>query len=347
MNIFQIIFLIVCGIGTLNSILFGFYLLFEKKGIRHLNILLAVFIFSFSIRVSKSIWLLFFSFIHPVYEIIWYVCFASIPFVFASYLIMMTNQLFIFYKQIRFLIPGLTAFLIALMFFKGNETATFTLAMILYLFIFIYTVIIFAGFVNKKAEPNKQTKKWISFLTLFTGAIWLLYTTIYIHNRYVFLTEAVLFSAAIYAVVFVEIRYSLISFIHKEYKETFLPDEKVQSQLVFLMEKEKVFLNPNLSLPSLSKTLGTTPHYLSKLINAAYSMNFNDYINSYRINEAKIKLSDETKANRKISALAFECGFNSISVFNAAFKKFTETTPSKYQIKAVKSLNQSQNLTEL
>ena len=61
------------------------------------------------------------------------------------------------------------------------------------------------------------------------------------------------------------------------------------------------------------------------------NMTFNEYINSYRINEIKniIKLPEYQEV--KISSLAFDYGFNSISSFNTAFKKFTDLTPSQYK----------------
>ena len=84
---------------------------------------------------------------------------------------------------------------------------------------------------------------------------------------------------------------------------------------------------------ALAKKTGISTHLLSKTINNSTGMNFNDYVNYFRIEEVK-KFLIEGSDNRKISSIAFECGFNSISVFNSAFKKFTGTTPSAFIKKA-------------
>ena len=56
---------------------------------------------------------------------------------------------------------------------------------------------------------------------------------------------------------------------------------------------------------------------------------FNSYINSLRIGRAQQKITQE--ADKKILAIALECGFTSLSTFNQAFKKNTGLNPSEYR----------------
>jgi len=97
------------------------------------------------------------------------------------------------------------------------------------------------------------------------------------------------------------------------------------------MTKEKPFLNGNLSLVSLAASLNANPKVLSYVINEHMHKNFNDYINDWRIEEVKIRLNDKAYGHLKMISIAFDCGFNSKSTFNLAFKKATGLSPSGYK----------------
>lgn len=96
-------------------------------------------------------------------------------------------------------------------------------------------------------------------------------------------------------------------------------------------EKEKGYLDPNISLSVLSATLSTNNSYLSEVINKHHGKNFNTYINELRIFYIIDKLNNNSKyRNYKISTLAEESGFISHSAFTIVFKKVTGTSPSFY-----------------
>ena len=91
------------------------------------------------------------------------------------------------------------------------------------------------------------------------------------------------------------------------------------------------FLNPYLSLESLAEEFGISTSSLSKQINTHAESNFSDYINAFRVEEAKKLLSDTRFSSYTIVAIGLECGFNSKSTFYTAFKKFTDETPTLYR----------------
>jgi AraC-like DNA-binding protein len=109
--------------------------------------------------------------------------------------------------------------------------------------------------------------------------------------------------------------------------------EEVLPKLTRLMEEEKVFLEPDLSLQKLSQQLHVHYNHLSQIINKHMGKSFNDYINSYRIEEALKKLAHPKESQKTILEIAYDTGFYSKSVFNTAFKKFTGMTPSQYKKK--------------
>ncbi|MCV6631650.1 MAG: helix-turn-helix domain-containing protein [Flavobacteriaceae bacterium] len=100
--------------------------------------------------------------------------------------------------------------------------------------------------------------------------------------------------------------------------------------ILSLMKEEACFLNPSLSLRSLASMIGMHPNHLSWLLNTSFNKNFNDFINSYRLDYFKdIALNPKFK-HITILGLAYDSGFNSKSVFNAFFKKMEGITPSKW-----------------
>ena len=104
-------------------------------------------------------------------------------------------------------------------------------------------------------------------------------------------------------------------------------------------EKNKHYIENNLTLTSLSKEMNTNPRYLSLIINHFFEKNFTSYINSLRINYSIEKLKNERKfRNYTIKAIANDCGFNSSESFSSAFYKETGLKPS-YFIKNLKREN--------
>jgi AraC-like DNA-binding protein len=96
-----------------------------------------------------------------------------------------------------------------------------------------------------------------------------------------------------------------------------------------LMEKEKFYLKPGITISDVSTALGTNDKYISLSVNKFARMNFNHYINTLRIQEAKKKLLD-TNAGSSIQDIAFACGFGNASSFIRVFKQITGLTPAYY-----------------
>ncbi len=108
-------------------------------------------------------------------------------------------------------------------------------------------------------------------------------------------------------------------------------EKKIYEQLVQLMSNTKPFLNPDLSLFTLSKILNISAHNLSFIINDCSGENFNQFINRYRIEEAKNLIISPNMNHLSILGIGFEVGFNSKSAFNNTFKKNTGLTPNQFK----------------
>lgn len=118
-----------------------------------------------------------------------------------------------------------------------------------------------------------------------------------------------------------------------EYRKSGLKAEEapeLHQQLLRLMQTEKPYLEPKLSLTQLAERLGVLPNHLSQIINQYEEKNFYDFVNSYRVEEFIDLAKKDTDKNFNLLGLAFEAGFNSKSSFNQVFKKFKGKTPSEF-----------------
>lgn len=119
----------------------------------------------------------------------------------------------------------------------------------------------------------------------------------------------------------------------RKYKKALYNNEDLeenQRRLEQLMQEEKPYLDPNLSLRKLAELMGSPANYLSQLLNEGFDKNFAEYVNSYRLEAFKAKVADPAQRHLTILALAFDSGFNSKTVFNTFFKKMTGLTPRRY-----------------
>ena len=114
-------------------------------------------------------------------------------------------------------------------------------------------------------------------------------------------------------------------------EEVSLDSEKaaIAESLTALMEKDRLFLQPDLNLHELSQHLQASKPLVSATINHVFQQNFNDYINDLRIEEF-IRLYRDNHEKYTLLALAYDSGFNSKATFNRAFKKSKGTSPMEY-----------------
>ncbi len=110
---------------------------------------------------------------------------------------------------------------------------------------------------------------------------------------------------------------------------------------------QKRYLDSSLSLEVLAQELQMSVSNLSLQINTHSGYNFSDYINHYRVEKAKMLLLEKSFANYTNVAIGLECGFNSRSTFYAAFKKFTDLTPSSFRDQQSRKLQKHPNTYKL
>ncbi|MBX7152505.1 helix-turn-helix domain-containing protein [bacterium] len=120
----------------------------------------------------------------------------------------------------------------------------------------------------------------------------------------------------------------------EKYRKSGLDETKAleyKTKLLQFMNDQKPYTNSEITLRDLAGFLNISEHNLSEVINTLLKKNFYDFINFYRVEDAKKRLLDPRFSEYTILAIAMEAGFNSKSSFNSLFKKFTGTTPSQFR----------------
>ena len=114
-------------------------------------------------------------------------------------------------------------------------------------------------------------------------------------------------------------------------REALLSSDKMQlisSKLERAMKEDKLFLQANLSLNKLSESISETENHISETFSQFLHTKFFQFVNGFRVEEAKMALQDRDKS---VTSISFDVGFNSKSTFNTAFKQVVGYSPSAYR----------------
>lgn len=109
-----------------------------------------------------------------------------------------------------------------------------------------------------------------------------------------------------------------------------IEEMKLFSRLTELLEGRRLYLDPNLSLRQVADMLATNTKYLSQVVNNRAGMNFQQFINQYRVEEAKTKIINDSFQNLTLFGIALQCGFKNKSTFYKVFKETTGKTPKEF-----------------
>ncbi len=187
---------------------------------------------------------------------------------------------------------------------------------------------------------NQAHFKWIKmmFSLLFIFAIiesviitkWIITNQITLQFKYVPLA---FFSLIIYVIAYLAIVQpeTLFSFnVLKIKKLNGDLTKQYASDLINLMNEEKLYLNSELKYSEIASRLGISARYLTEVLNREIGKGFNDFINQYRVSEVQRRIQNNEIENLTLYAIALESGFNSKSSFNRIYKKHTGLTPSQF-----------------
>lgn len=218
-----------------------------------------------------------------------------------------------------------------------------------------YTFLIFKLLMVKETPINQFQairKRWTRVLGSLYLVFILAYASYYILVRFPFFSSewdyaiSITMSIAIYTIGYFTIKEPQV-FDGEFYTQLFMPTNQkaddfeqalmneLYEKLKHHMEMEKPYIDNELRLVNLADQLGFSTHLLSKVINKKSGMNFNQFVNDYRLDEAERLLSEENL--HSIKSIYFDVGFNNKATFYNAFKKKFQCTPLQYKERALQS----------
>ncbi|WP_222984752.1 helix-turn-helix domain-containing protein [Flagellimonas meishanensis] len=216
---------------------------------------------------------------------------------------------------------------------------------------FIWKVYLKSKRLNLVGLKNRIWQKNIYWIHIFYVITYSVYGIIIINN----LNSGVLFDTSVIAMAAMVLyvgysaniqpdvfngAYSYINRLFPKYEKSGLTPSlslELKENLLHLFANEKIYRENDISLDTVAQRLNTTRHNASQIINEHFHVSFHEFVNTYRIKEAKKLLVDEKAHNLNIINIAYEVGYNNKVTFNKAFKKDTQLTPSQYQKNILRS----------
>ncbi|WP_142785230.1 helix-turn-helix domain-containing protein [Changchengzhania lutea] len=338
MNLDNNLLFFFSALGAFNSLVLSIYFLVFKKAKLSSNYFLGALLAVLSIRVWKSIFFYFNPNLSKIYlQIGLSACIFIGPFLYFFLRTKLSNskkhtKYFIFQLVILLLLVLLVGILYP---YETNPDlwGTVFYKVINYQWLlYIIASITLIKPVFKKSIRSKTSLNYdeIFAISVFIGVliIWLSY---FFASYTSYIMGAITFSFSIYLSILVIYFKRKTSNKKEKYADNKINANDASELLLKIdqaIQEQELYKNPNLTLTKLAKDLNIRSHLISQLLNDNLNKNFSLYINEYRIKEAKRILKLEP--NLKIEVIAEMCGFNSNSTFYTAFKKITNTTPSKY-----------------
>lgn len=109
--------------------------------------------------------------------------------------------------------------------------------------------------------------------------------------------------------------------------------QEIIDQLVYLLDKEKVYRDLEVNRAKLAARLNIKPYVLSNAVNTCFNKSIPELLNEYRLEAVKKSLKEER--HHKIEVLALENGFKSPTIFYRTFKNYTQLSPTEYRDQAL------------
>jgi AraC-like DNA-binding protein len=200
------------------------------------------------------------------------------------------------------------------------------------------------------ASTDEIDLSWLkNFLLGIAGMIAISFAEFYFNNSLMFKYASVGYLIATYVLSYFALRQNEVFVLdikeREEIKDIIDEQSPTQKQerlsetaivslkirLMTVMESEKVYLDEALNLPKLADKMDISTHDMSYLLNDGFGQSFFQFVNTYRVEEAKCLLLSEKHGHFNMLGIAYASGFSSKTTFNTTFKKLTQQSPSEFQ----------------
>ncbi|HSH19672.1 MAG TPA: helix-turn-helix domain-containing protein [Draconibacterium sp.] len=193
------------------------------------------------------------------------------------------------------------------------------------------------------SNTEGKTLNWIKFLNiifLIVSVLSIFFAVVgrssFAHNEVLLLIPSILFSVLLFTI---GIHGNRLTPFNTEFNlnQESVPEifygqnEKLKNQLLQLFEKTRIYKQPDLRITTVSESLKSNRTYISKMINEEFQLNFNEFVNKYRVDEAKQLLAENESDLYTMEYIAEKSGFGSVNSFTRVFKSAVGMPPGKYR----------------
>ena len=338
MDIEEILLIILSGLGIFHGLFLAVMLWSDNISNRILSILMIIL----SFRIGKSV-LMAYTGSLPIVYIYLGLC-----------LMMFIGPLFLLYSKsliekpaklkisvYAHFIPGFIFMLLSVPMVKmGFRNISVFVAVALYLAIYAHYLcyLLYVKFIVDRSNSiplNPDVKKWLNILFFGLIAIWFQYVLNLFEEKVPYILGPIVYTVTVYFITYLAFTRKYLTTVNTvKYQSANYTEEEVNylyQTIQELMQQQKLFLDPNVTLATLGRQLLVSHQKISLVVNIKAGCNFNEYINRFRIKHAIDLINKPPAQTLTIAAISFDSGFNSLSSFNVAFKKFTGKTPSTYR----------------
>lgn len=329
----------ISSVGVVNGFALSGYLLLKKPRTSK-QIILAFLIFALSIRIAKSVFLFFNPGLErPFLQLGLMACFFIGPLCLA-FLAIDKERMRPFLRFWPLYLASLAAISLAWILFFPYQPHGFewTLAVQVIYFEWLACLCLATVMVLWAAVHQRTVSLLLDIDPLDAGVLigcWIIWAAYFFSTYTSYLAGALSFTFIIsVSILTVLPRGKLTSVAYKApYQGTKISSDDAhvtKTALEHLMEQELIFQDPNLTLPRVAKRLGVSPQRLSQILNDNMQISFTNYVNRYRVENAKKLLCEDKRLS--MDDIIEACGFNTQSTFYKAFKTLTKTTPAKFRM---------------
>lgn len=200
----------------------------------------------------------------------------------------------------------------------------------------IYLILSWLVLIRNDSNASTKKNNWYRNILIGVTLVWVYYLGHLLNLKLHYIWGPVFYSFLIYAFSYLFLNRS--NFEIEKYGSSGL--NKNNSLTLFnkiqrLFKNENLFLEPAITIKTVSEKLSENPREISQAINENARQNFNEFVNHYRISKAKALMDDSRNRDKKVATIAYDSGFGTVTAFNVAFKKSTGLTPSAYRRKNI------------
>ncbi|WP_422861115.1 helix-turn-helix domain-containing protein [Flagellimonas sp. W118] len=324
------------------SIFFALFLFMDKRNrkYRAIRYILAFILLAFALRIAKSVIYILFPEYSSTLTSIGIVGMLAIGPLYWFYI----NAILVKIKINYLHFAPMLLVLMVIPWLTHNSPFTLKHRVLLFIYVsslghmLIYFVrgiwVLYQGNGSNHPGQNKK-KKWVYRLTISMIFIWIGFVL------QALVKDKFLYVVITFGEVLVFFGIALIAmrdygFIVKSANTLVLGNTELKNlakNTIIILKKDRLFTKNDLSISILAEEMGTNKHTLSMALNNFENKSFPELLNHFRIEYSLLLLNDINSTNLSIEAIAFESGFNSLSVFYNNFKKYNKLTPAEYRRK--------------